>query len=449
MTISSSGASSPHIVSDLSGNATAVWLEGGVVKAASKPFGGSWSAATSISTGTTSTSPNIAVDSVGDVVAVWAKAGNVESSTKLFGASWQMRVIISSTSASNPHVAIGGTGSNRTAVIVWSGVANSLSVVYSANKIITGSWSTQTAISDTTHNAGYADVAVDGNANAAAVWYAYNTTGTIYYNVNVQSSYRLSGGSWEPAQVLSEPGRRNPATLVARVAFDAIGNAVALWNMSFDDITFNIESAVRPIRGTWTEPTDIVTSNLYAYETDLAVSSLGDALAVYMFYNGAFLLIQSSESDFTGFIDNAWSVPINLSSGANHGYPRVASTLTGNTINAAVVWLSTNGTVNTILATTGSRSVVLPPTSLAVVQSNNNFGGVFTEYYNTLSWVASTSPNIVGYIVFRNGTPIGQVAPNVVQFVDDNRVQSGAVTYGVAAVDNQGSQSAIPTVNYP
>jgi hypothetical protein len=219
--------------------------------------------------------------------------------------------------------------------------------------------------------------------------------------------------------------------------------------MSFDDITFNVESAIKPLRGEWTDPTDIVSSNLFAFETDLAVSSLGDALAVYMFYNGNFMLIQSSESDIAGLESNSWSVPINLSSGANHGYPHVASSLTGNTINAAVVWISSNGIVDTILATTGTRTVLLPPTLLAVSQSSSNFGGVFTDYYNTLTWAASASPNIVGYTVFRNGIAIAEVDADVLEFVDHNRVAGQAATYGVAAIDNQSSQSTIPTVNYP
>ncbi|HEX2579769.1 MAG TPA: hypothetical protein VHK67_05150 [Rhabdochlamydiaceae bacterium] len=457
-TLSTAVASSPRIVSDLNGNLTAVWLESGVVKAATKPFAGSWGASTTLS-GTLASFPHIAVDSVGDVVAVWARNGKIESSTKLFGASWQGTVTINSTSATSPHVAMGGTGSNRTAVVVWSGVSGSTKTVFASTKSVAassswissaGNWSPQIVISNTTHSA-YATVAVDSNANAIAAWYCYDvdTTGTIFSNVKVASSYLPSGGSWDAPRTISEAGIRNPATLVARVAFDAIGNAIALWNTSFDDSTFNIESAVRPLRGTWTDPTEIVSSNLYALETDLAVSSLGDALAVYMFYNGDFMLIQSAESNFAGLENNAWSVPINLSSGANHGFPHVASTLTGSSINAVVVWVSTNGTVNTILATTGTRSVLLPPTSLAVTQSTSSFGGVFPEYHNTLTWAASTSPNIVGYIIFRNGTPLVEVAADVLEYVDDNRVAGQAVTYGVAAIDNQNSQSTIPTVHYP
>lgn len=448
-TISLVGASSPKIVSDLNGNFTAVWLELGIVKAATRPLSGIWSPSIALSS-TLASSPDIAVDSAGDVVAVWERNGTIESSVKPLGLSWETPVTITSSSATSPHVAVGGTGSNTTAVIVWSDVTGSTNVVYASTRVSTGSWSSPTVISDTKHNAGYATAAVDNNANAVAVWYAYDVEGTIYSDVNVQSSYQLSTGSWQSPTVLSKSGIRNPATLVARVAFDAIGNAIAVWNMSFDDSTFNIESAVKPLRGDWTDPTDIVSSNLFAYEADLAVSSLGDALAVYMFYNGNFLLIQSSESDFAGVINNHWSVPINLSSGANHGFPRIASALTdGNTINAAVVWVSTNGTVDIILATTGTRSVLPPPTDLAVSESSRSFGDVFTEYYNTVTWTASASPTIVSYTIFRNGTPIAEVGADALEYVDDNRVAGQAVTYGVAAIDNEDSQSTISTVIYP
>lgn len=445
-TISNSGASSPSLVSDTSGNLTAVWLESGVVKAASMPSGGSWSALTSLSLSNAS-SPNIAVDSAGDVVAAWARLGNIESSTKLSGGSWQTRQTITSSSATSPRVAVGGTGSGRTAFIVWSGVSSSTNVVFASNKPITGNWSAQTTISNTAHNAGFATVAADASANAVAVWYAYDVASSNYSNVNVQSTYKPFDKSWRAPNVLSASGIRNPATLGASVAFDAIGNAVAVWNTSYDDITYNVESAVLPLRGQWTNATTLVNSNLFASQASMAVSSLGDAITVYMFYNGAYLLIQSSESNFSGFINNVWAVPTTLSVGTNQGFPKIAATLTGNTINAVSVWLTTNGTVNTISATTGTRSVVLPPTSLAVSQSSNSFGGVFTEYQNTVSWTASTAPNVVGYIIFRNGTPIAEVGADEVEFVDRNRVQSASVTYGVAAIDNQGSQSTIPTVS--
>jgi len=449
-TLSSTGASSPRVVSDSSGNAGAIWLESGIVKAATKLLAGNWSAATALSTAT-ATSPDIAVDSAGDLVAVWARAGNIESSTKLFGASWQNRVTITSTSAATPRVALGNTGANTRAVVVWQGVSGSTKVTYSSTKLISGSWSAQQIISDTNHQAASPCVAVDSSGNALAVWYRYDVTGTLYSNVELQSSFRSSAsGAWDsaPATISTDGGIRNPTTLTARVAFDSTGNALALWNNSSDDENYVIESALRPVRGSWTNVTTLVNPNLYANALDASVTTFGDVLTTYLFYNGASLIVQSSESDVDSSQENTWSVPINISSGANNGYPSIAASMTGNVINAASVWINYDGTHNLVVAATGSKTVVLPPSSLSVVQSTHNFG-VFTEYYNTLSWHASTDPNVVGYLIFRNGILIGQVGASTLQILDDNRVQSGTETYGVAAIDAQGTQSRVVTINFP
>src|SRR5262249_13921255 len=152
-------------------------------------------------------------------------------------------------------------------------------------------------------------------------------------------------------------------------------------NTSFDNMTYNIESSLKPVRENWTGPVDIVNANLYASSVDLSISSFGDALALYMFYNGVSLIIQSSEADISGFLENAWSVPINVSNGTQNGFPKTAATLTGNAINAAAVWIGMNGSHSVINASTGSKNLPLPPTGLSVVQSSTNFG-VFTEFYN-------------------------------------------------------------------
>ncbi len=447
VTLSNSNASSPRIVSDPRGNAAAVWLESGVVKGATKLFSGSWTSATTLSSSGAS-SPDLAVDSAGDVIAVWARGNNVESSTKIFGNAWGTHATITSAAAANPHVAMGSTGASTRAVVVWNGTSGSTNVIYSATKLVSASWSAQAIISDTSHNAGNAHVAVDANANVVAVWYKYDVAGSIYSNVVVQSAYRnAASGSWSPPASLSNPGIYNPASLVARVGFDANENAIALWNTSFDGATFDLQSAVLPVRGTWVGPIEVV-NNVYALEADMAVSSLGDALATFMFYNGSSLITRSAEANFSGFMQTVWSVPINLSTGTENGFPRIAATLTGNVINAAAVWIGFNGTHNTIQAVTGTRALVLPPSCLSVTQNVNNFS-VFNEYYNTLSWHASSDPNVESYVIFRNGAFLMQVDASVLQIIDHNKVQNGSVTYGVAAIDAQQSQSAIVNVSFP
>lgn len=448
VTVSGSTASSVKLVSDSNGNATAVWLENGVVKAATKPFNSSWSSATALSASNAST-PALSVSSAGDVIAAWARGGDIETSTKRFGMSWQTRTIINSTAATSPSIGIGGSGGNMRAVIVWQGTSSGNPVIFSSSKLISSSWSSAAVISDTAQYAAQPFVAVDSNANAIAVWYSYDLYGTNYSNVIVKTAARpVSTGVWGAISNLSSPGIRNPATLSARVAFDKIGNAIALWNTSFDDETFTLESAVKPLNGKWTPSVDLINSNLYAYSADLSATSYGDVLGIYLFYNGAALLIQSVETDINGYLNNFWSVPITLSQGVDNACPKIVATLAGNVIYAAAVWINYNGSNNSVVASTGSKTLVLPPSNLSVVQNSNNFG-VFTEYYNTISWQASTDPNVVGYLIFRNGIFIGQVTSDVLQFVDNNRVQNAPVTYSVTAVDGQETQSTTVSINFP
>ena len=447
--VSAAGASSPALVMDSNGNTTAAWVGNGSVYAATKTLTGNWSSSSALSN-TGASSPTLCVDAAGDVVAAWARNGNIESSTKLFGMSWQNRVTITSTAATVPIIAVGGTGTNARAVIVWQGTSAGSPAIFSSTKLVsTTTWTSAQMISETTHNAAQPYVAMDSNANAIAIWYAYDITGNSYTNVTVKASERFSSnGVWNAVQALSLPGIRNPATLTAEVAFDSIGNAIALWNTSFDDMTFNIESAVKPVNGTWSAPTDLVTSNLYAYSSDLSATPFGDVLGLYMFFNGEALLIQSVESDINGFMNNSWSVPITVSYDDHNGFPQLAASLNGNVIHAAAIWTYYNGVNNTVVASTGSKTLVLPPSGLTVTQSSNNYG-VFNAYYNTLSWDASPDPTVVGYLVFRNGLFVEQVGSSVLQFVDENRAQNGSVTYSVTAINPQQVQSTNVSINFP
>jgi len=196
------------------------------------------------------------------------------------------------------------------------------------------------------------------------------------------------------------------------------------------------------------EPTDLIADNLYSFQAGRSVCSFGDALALYLFYNGVALQIQSSELDITGFMNSVWSVPLTISTGLQNGSPSVAATLMGNAVNSTAAWVNSNGGTNSVVASTGTKALVLPPSNLAVTQSSNNFG-VFTEYFNTLNWQASTDPNAVGYLVYRNGVFLAQVPANVLQFIDDNQVQNGSVTYGVASLDSLQSHSPIITISFP
>jgi hypothetical protein len=446
--LSNSTAIGPTVVCDPSGNATAVWLENGIVKASSKLFMGTWGSTATLSSGGAGY-PNLVVNTSGDVIAAWPRHGNIETSTKRFGMSWGNIQAINSSNANFQQMAISGTGSSSTAVIVWQTSNGQVTTISAATKTLSaGNWSAPQTISDPLSNAGFPSVAMDSKGNATAAWFYYELLGSNYKNVIVKSVERPAGGSWTNPVALSAPGIRNPSTLTVKVGYDNFGNAIALWNTSFDNETFNLEAAIKPPTGKWSSPTDILSSNLYGLSADLEVDSIGDALALYMFYNGSSLNIQSSQSDITGFMNNQWTVPRFVSIGTNNAYPQGVSIVRGNGINAAAIWLQSNGTNNQILATTGTKSLPLPPTGAHVTQHTSNLG-VYQDHYNMLSWTASTDPTVVGYLIYRNGLFLEQVSNNITQILDHNQVANGAVTYGIASVDAQNTRSTFVTVSLP
>lgn len=449
-TISGSTASNPRVGIDSSGNVTAVWLENGVVNSATLPFGGSWSATTAVS-GSGASSPAMSVDSSGNAVVVWVRNGFIESATKLFGGSWSLVHMLSSNGVENsPKVSIGANGQ---VVAVWGSVVGANTIVVSATSLINGNWGASFNILSQTpalrHN--YPNVAVDANGNAVATWFRYSNGGSQFSNVTLLTASLTSGSNtWTaiPIALDTSFGSRDPATLVNKIRVDANGNAIALWTNSFDGETYNLLSAVQQFGGLWVTGGTPVLQNIYTSSADIAVTSIGDSIITYMFWDGSNVLIQASETDIRSTSANFFSVPINLSNTVGNSSPSVASALSGSTVFGATVWVSNNGTNNTIVASSGSKNVLAGPTGLAVSQNVNNLG-VFNEYFNTISWTASVAPNIVQYNVYRNGIYFASVDAFTTQLVDHNVVQNGAVTYGVSAVNSEFDQSPVVTVNFP
>lgn len=447
-TISTANASSINLVSDRNGNATLVWVEIDTIKASSKTLNGNWSSPTTLSN-KKSSSPTLCVDDAGNVIAAWVRGENIETSTKLFQGNWNGKSTLSSNNAANPVISIGGTGNNAKAVLIWQGTSGANNALFSAAKLVTGQWTSPVLVSDPSQNAAKPSIAVDSKGNAIAIWHAYDVSGSVYSNVVVKAAERDSTTStWNTISSLSQPGIRNPATLMTRVAFDKTGNCIALWNNSYDDETFVLETATRSVSGVWNSPVELLKPNLYAYSADLSATSSGNVAALFMFYNGVALMIQSVETNINGYLNDFWSVPITISKDSSNAYPKIAATLTDNKILAEAVWINHDISFNRLMSSTGTKTLVQPPINLNVTQSVHNFG-VFSEYYNTLGWSPSPDPNAVGYLIFRNGVFIGQVDGNTLTYIDNNRSQNAPVTYSVTATDNQQTQSRTVSINFP
>lgn len=183
----------------------------------------------------------------------------------------------------------------------------------------------------------------------------------------------------------------------------------------------------------------------------MIMDSANDLLTVYMTGQSGSTPISISyiESHAGGFASGFWTNPVTISTGNINGFPKMANAIvSGSTIYGSAVWSSFNGTNNVIQATSGTGASVIPPSSLSVVQNVNNFG-IFNEYYNTVSWTASTDPNLELYGIYRNGAFLQFILAPATQFIDSNADQLGSVVYGISAVNTTGEESAVITVSYP
>jgi len=443
--ISSSGASAPQIAVDPSGNVTAVWVQSTGIHSATLPSGGSWSSATTLSAAG-ATAPQVAVDPSGDAAAVWESAtGFIQASTKLFGGIWSIiPSTISGSGASAPMVSVGGNGN---VVVVWQAVNGSINTVYSASKIITAlTWGSAAAISSVSHNAVQPTVFTGILGNAVAGWFRYDVIGSAYKNVLFDVAFLVNGTWLTSVDVSTVPGLTNPANLVSVITIDSFGNALAAWTNSDDGSNIALKVAELLSNGTSTGTSELVLDTSI-HGLDLSSNSLGYTVLAYMANDtSSNLAIQTLDFNLE-YASPGWNNPNIVSQGAFNGYPQLASTLTSNTTNNyALAWIHFDGTSNVIQAVTGTETLIAPPTSLTVTQTTDN-RNVVTEYYNTLSWTASTDPNVDAYLIFRNGVEITAVSVN--QYIDYNRSPSESVVYTVAAIDNLSNKSVNVNITFP
>ncbi len=459
VTLSGSTASYPRIGIDSNGNVIAVWLENGVVNASTMPAGGSWSAevAISSSSGGAASTPVVAVDSTGNAVAVWARNSLIETATQLAGGSWDSAITLTSSNTSdNPRVAISDSSTHQV-VAVWHSLVSANDQIQAITGTIgvsgvTWSGTTSTLAANNGHHQNYPRATLDPFGNALASWFQYDLAGTYdtdYINVTIMATGLAAGSTtWiTPNTAVSNPGMRNPAEFSYKGKFNSQGGLIGVWTSSTDGSTFNVESSSKALGQPFTGSVLIVILNPYTLQSDLATNSLGQAVVPFMYYDGTNITIQVTETNFGGFISNFFSPFQLLSSGTNNGYPRAATSYKAatTTIYAAVVWIQNNGSNNVIQAATGSKGIVLPPTNVGVNQTTNS-NGIFTEYVNTITWTASADPNLLGYVVYRDGLLFAQLVPTATQMVDHHRAQQGTgspVTYAVVAFDAQFQQSPI------
>lgn len=499
-------SSSPQVVMDTNGNATAIWVEGAYIKASNMPSGGTWSAAVVIS-GANATNPCLAVDANGvvtalwiengvaavtayangwnkiptylsasgasspalaidgdrNIIAAWLRAGNIETATKLAGQAWPASPqVITAPGAVYPKVALGGTSAagTSTAIVTWHVIQNpTYDLVYAIAAKTGASWGAPAVISNVNTNGGYAVPGIDQSGNGVVLWYAYDIYQDrgAFVNLAVTSALLPYNGIWQAPTTVSSGGMRDPQSLSIQINFDPVGNAIAAWTSSSDGATLDLYSSILVPNSEWMGPSSLAYS-MSNMTFGLAVDTFGNSYVSWMVFDPSSLnfVIQTAGVYVNAAYKEQWTNYDTISMGAFNGFPAIAFCYlpaNANPLNApanslAAVWASYDGTSNVVQAATGLAPVVTPPTSLQVTQASTDYH-LFTQYTNTLTWQPSQSPGVVYYLIFRNGFLISGVYPGTTKYVDVNQHQQGPVTYGICALNSQRMQSSIVTVKFP
>jgi hypothetical protein len=235
--IDSAYSFAPQIAIDANGNALAVWIRVDTayhIWANRYTAGAGWGTAAAIETNNADSAdaPQIAMDANGNATAVWAQSsvGNIWANRYTAGAGWGTAALIEAGtgSAYGPQIAIDANGNILAA---WTQTNGTVYSVWS-NRYSAGVWGTAALIeTDDAGSANGPQIAIDANGNALAVWSQSN--GTVN---NIWANRFTAGAGWGSA-VLIETNNGSFADN-PRIAFDANGNAMAVWNQ-YRPITYN------------------------------------------------------------------------------------------------------------------------------------------------------------------------------------------------------------------
>jgi hypothetical protein len=332
-------ASAPRIAVDGDGNALAVWVRSNgthaIVQAATRPAGGTWSSPENLSlAGQNAGSPDVGVSPGGNAVAVWSRFNGtysvVQAATRPAGGSWSAARDLSSAtwSARESRVAVDDSGD---AVAVWSRFNGANWIVQSATRNAGEDWSRAQDLSGGGADARRARIAV-ASGHAAALWLRGDPLRPV-----VQVVTRRAGGDWSlPHDVSEDAGR---ATENAEVGIDTMGNATAIWQRWTEDSHSVVQAATRSF-GNWGAARDLTSARAFATEPHVAYDADGAAVAIWMRSEGTAPVTVETRTRPRG-LGAAWASAQTVSAAEDYVWtPRIAFTRERA---AVAVWVAKRG----------------------------------------------------------------------------------------------------------
>jgi hypothetical protein len=286
------------------------------------------------STAGSAVEPQIAFDANGHALLVWVQTSGARhllwSSVHQPGTGWSPPVRVDRNVGdffvAGPRIGFDGNGN---AVAIWlqaqQGV-NDLDVWASRHDPASG-WGAPMRIDAGAGVADFPDLAAHPSGDAIAVWVKRDASAH-----DIWSSRFSAAGGWSPAHLLeAEPGPAGEP----RVAFDAAGNAIAVWAQS-EGLLHRPIWGRRYVAGSgWGAPLKLSTAiNGVGGSPQIAVGADGDAVAIWGWRDGTTRDIEASRYSGSG---GGWDTPVrvNTTGTRNTELPQIALGRDGS---ALAVW---------------------------------------------------------------------------------------------------------------
>jgi hypothetical protein len=187
--------------------------------------------------------------------------------------------------------------------------ATTLALAAPAAAVAAPQWLTPQTVSQSGYDASQQQVAFDAGGDAVAVWQSSGGPNPV-----IVASARPAGGAFGAPQTLSDPGAYS---MEPDVASDAQGDAVAVW-LHYDGANPRVQAAYRPAGGAFAAPQTLSPAGYDAREPRVAMNSDGQAVIVWSLGSGLVEKIQTASAgpggtfaeavDLTAFTEVA-SVP--------------------------------------------------------------------------------------------------------------------------------------------
>jgi hypothetical protein len=392
----------PAVAVDPAGNAIASWVRSGLVEASEKSAaspgqgpGSAWATPVSLGNGT---SAALGVDAAGDVTAVWndPAAAKLMSATKPAGGAWEAPITVATRTRidTKPRIAVAPSGE---VVAAWmAGVgANSggPAALETARRPAGGAWEEPvrlTTAGSFPNQFSQLQIGVDPSGDAVAAWARIPESGK---SVAFFAASKLAGGAWgAPVEIAAPPAGGYIEQL--HLAVSSSGDALAVFRSTgpVGEEPRVVEAAGKPAGGAWEAPVQISTSGKPSGRPEIAFDSEGVATAVWNYRpNGSTSVIQAATKAPGG----SWGTPQNLTSATLGQYaegPRPAIGPNGETI---VAFERKNGpkAIETVARPAGGawEAPVAISTPAAQVVDTEPAVGIDSEGNGVVAWLARTA----------------------------------------------------------